>query len=607
MTSAIAISNPTTSTAPARTFGTLRLAKKSGAWEIECEPHVRIRLKRMWAGTARQHQEKLRLADTPEVCADLAWILDRYPLELSPADHAHLFGRARDHRETAAWVVNMLAGHIPPPAFDTAIPLRGYQRAGAAIALKTRGLLIADELGLGKTATAIGIFTDPGTLPGLVVTLTGLVPQWCAEIRRFAPRLQVHALEGVTPYDLTKLHERRPPGRRRAPEGQLGLGLEQRPGTMPDVIVTNYTKLAPWADVLRGNVRSVVFDEAQELRRGNESQKYEAALAIRKRADVGLGLSGTPIHNLGGEIHNVMQVLAPGKLGTRTEFLAEWCKGSVGNTPAIKDPRAFGTYMRELGVMIRRTCAEVGRELPPLMKIPQIIDADPASLHSVAGPAGELARIILKPFEGEKGEKLRASEELSNLLRQATGIAKAKHVADFVRGVIESGERLVLYGWHRAVYDVWMALLAQYKPALYTGSETLNQKEEAKRRFVAGDTPLLIMSLRSGAGLDGLQGSCRTVAFGELDWAYAVHEQCIGRVRRDGQKDPVKAYFLISEIGADPAMAEVLGVKRAQLEGLIDPGGDPFVKIAREGDSNTKMLATDWLRQCGQAIPGEVR
>lgn len=42
----------------------------------------------------------------------------------------------------------------------------------------------------------------------------------------------------------------------------------------------------------------------------------------------------------------------------------------------------------------------------------------------------------------------------------------------------------------------------------------------------------VIMSLRSGAGVDGLQKHSRVAVFGERDWSPQVHEQCIGRIRR---------------------------------------------------------------------------
>jgi hypothetical protein len=42
------------------------------------------------------------------------------------------------------------------------------------------------------------------------------------------------------------------------------------------------------------------------------------------------------------------------------------------------------------------------------------------------------------------------------------------------------------------------------------------QKEEAQRRLISGETPLLVVSLRAGAGLDGLQKVCRTAVFGSV-------------------------------------------------------------------------------------------
>ena len=40
----------------------------------------------------------------------------------------------------------------------------------------------------------------------------------------------------------------------------------------------------------------------------------------------------------------------------------------------------------------------------------------------------------------------------------------------------------------------------------------------------------------------------------------------IGRLHRDGQDAPCSAYFLVSDSGADPIMAKVLGVKRELIE-----------------------------------------
>ncbi len=75
-----------------------------------------------------------------------------------------------------------------------------------------------------------------------------------------------------------------------------------------------------------------------------------------------------------------------------------------------------------------------------------------------------------------------------------------------------------------------------------------------------------MMSLRSGAGVDGLQEVCRVGVFGELDWSPMTHKQCLGRLFRDGQTQEVIGYFLHCEDGSDPTVMEVLGIKRGQAD-----------------------------------------
>lgn len=248
--------------------------------------------------------------------------------------------------------------------------------------------------------------------------------------------------------------------------------------------------------------------------------------------------------------------------------------------------------------MLRRTRAEVGRQLPALSKIPQSIEADRAALERIKGSAVELAKVILASQQQSRGEKFLASEEFNVLMRQATGIAKAPYVAEFVRLLVESGEQVVLYGWHREVYGIWLEQLAEWKPMLYTGTESPTQKAAAKDAFVRGECRVLIISLRAGAGLDGLQHHCKTVVFGELDWSPGVHEQCIGRVYRDGQTEPVMAHYLISDDGADPIMADVLGVKRGQIEGVRDTNVELVEQLDVEAGS-VKRLAEAYLKRVG--------
>lgn len=568
-----------------KTYGQVVLEK--GVIRVTAEPHVLIRMKRVFHRIDKNERKAVSLSDTPENGRELLWFCERYPLEIDPAARAHLEARAAAHRKSEEIVQSILAGkYTGALPFLLALNPRQYQKEAAQLLLATGRLLLADDVGLGKTCSAICTFTDPRTMPALVVTLTHLTRQWQSEIAKFAPHLRTAILKKATPYDLTTIRGKRHP--------------------FPDVVISNYHKLAGWASSLAGKVRSVVFDEVQELRK-TDSAKYKAAIHIAERASFRMGLSATPIYNYGGEFHAVLNALAPDSIGSPAEFVREWCDGedSSRDRAKVKNPKAFGSFLRDAGLMLRRTRAEVGRELPALTKVPHHIDADLGELDKIASSASELARIILAQGGLEKGAKLRASEELSWRLRQATGIAKAPFVAEFVRLLIESGEKVVLYGWHHEVYALWADRLADLAPAFYTGQESVPQKEEARRRFLSGETPLLIMSLRAGAGVDGLQGAARTVVFGEIDWSPGVHEQAIGRLHRDGQTEPVLAYFLLAESGSDPVVADVLGIKKAQIEGVRDPNLSLVEKLQTVG-GHIRRLAEEYLRQRGESAPPAV-
>lgn len=556
-----------------RTYGEVR--HERGKWAIRCDPHVMTRIKRVFEKVDKGEHGCVFLSDTPENCRELLWFLGRYPMKVTPADK--LVRGDRLHKIREAQVQKMTAADYKPTDYKMAIPPRAYQSIAADL-LRVRGdLLCGDDLGLGKTATFITALTDARLRPALIVTLTALPPQWKREIDRFLPGMDVFIPKtGTAPF-----------------------GWPSQRSRMPDVVVMNYHKLVGWADVLAPKVHSVCFDEIQELRTGSKAHKYTAARHIAENCQFRMGLTATPIYNYGGEIYNVVDVLAPGSLGTVEEFRREWCTDLGNEKWSLSDPRGFGLYLRDQGLMLRRTRADVGRELPPIQRIPHVVDTDQKAFDDVAADVAELARKILART-GDRMERMQDAGELDYKLRQATGIAKAPYVAEFVKLLVENGESVVLFGWHRAVYDVWMSKLKDYHPMMFTGSESPREKIAARDAFIAGTSKVMIMSLRAGAGLEGLQERARTVVFGELDWSSGVHDQCEGRLHRDryeGAAQQVMAYYLVADEGSDPVVSDVLGIKRNQLEGVRDPQLEVAEKLTGNVGDHIKKLAQDILRR----------
>ncbi|WP_345740409.1 DEAD/DEAH box helicase [Hydrogenophaga aromaticivorans] len=557
---------------------------KHGLWRIKCERHVRNRLKRVFPSANQFATEVVSLSDTPETCRELLWFLERYPMTVQDLDR--MTRQAQSHEAMERKVNQLLAAPSQLAEFDLALPPRDYQRFAATLCETTGGLLLGDKVGLGKSVSAMCSMTRPVHLPALVVTLPHLQTQWQEYLAQFAPSLKTHILKTARPYDLSA------PGRSRkgqpAPEARF-----------PDVIICNYHKLHGWTDELAGAVRYVVFDEVQELRR-SDSLKYVAALEIANEAALRMGLSATPIYNYGAEFYNVLNVLRPGLLGTNEEFRREWCQDEL-----VKDPQAFGDYLRREGALLVRTRKDVGRELPPVNRIVLPVDIDMQALHSVKTVAADLARTILAANQAYRSQKMQAAGQLDMLLRQATGVAKAVYVAQFVRMLLETEEKVVLFGWHHEVYRIWREQLSDFVPVMYTGLESPTQKEASKKAFVEGDSRIMIISLRAGAGLDGLQEVCRTAVIGELDWSPSVHEQNIGRLDRDpvsgvlDELGPVFAYFLVAEDGSDPVVSDILGLKRMQLDG-VRHAEQTLVEALQIDPDHIKKLAESYLRKIGE-------
>lgn len=571
-------------------YGSVQYLPGTERWRIVCEPFVRARLKRVFPRAPQQAGDTLTLSATPENTRELAWFLDRFPMDVDRRDI--LEGLTLRHKASERALADLLAGYIAAPSVPLAEPARDYQVLAAQMLDVKDGYILADDVGLGKTVSAIAATVVPGRLPALVVCPAHLPRQWKKMFQRFAPHLNVHVLKKGTPYDLS-------PKKR----GRQAEQSELLPPVLPDVIVSSYHKLRGWADELAGKVQFVIFDECQQLRSPG-TEIYFAAVHVAQRAKKRIGLSATPIYNYGNEFFYVLDALAPEALGDHDEFVREWCTPLPNGKARLNDAKEFGAYLRREGLMLRRTRADVGRELPPLEKIVHEIDADTKVLESLKGDAVALARIVLSAGEQYRGQKMQAAGEFDALMRQATGIAKAPYVAEFVKLLLESGEPVVLFGWHRAVYDIWLEALKDFNPVLYTGTESANQKDEAVRRFTEGESKVLILSLRSGAGLDGLQEVCRLMVFGELDWSPGVHEQCMGRPHRDGQTKPCAAYFLLSDSGADPIMADVLGVKREQIENVRNPDTALAERI-ETGEGHLRRLAREFLAKRGVDAPKE--
>lgn len=548
------------------TYGSLRLS--GDRWVITgMPPHVAIRLKSIFQRIPKTKTGTFDLPNNEEMCADLRWFMERFPLDAKP-EHLELIedGRRLFERDRAESEAILLPDWQPGEVhgFKPGFAMHHFQAQAREILLRRKRLLLGDTMGMGKTWTALGSLIGSPYLPAAVVVKTHLAQQWVDEFIKPYTYLTAHIIAGTQPYSL-------PPA---------------------NVYLFKYSNLAGWSDVLAtGFFKAAIFDEGHELRNGERTERGKAAKILSDNASIRLLMSGTPIFNYGSEAWNILQFVDPDFLGHWEEFVVEWCEMGPGQKWVVKDPEALGTYLRSSQLFLRRL-----REGRPINKLVVEVDFD----QDVAADAEDLAtRLAIKATTGSFVERGQAARELDAFARAVTGVAKAKSVAAYVRMLIEAGRPTILFGWHRDVYSIWLEELAEFNPVMFTGSETPRQKEKSKQAFLRGDTDLCIMSLRSGEGTDGLQKRCSTVVFGELDWSPAVHLQGVGRVDRPGQEaDVIDVIYLVTNEGSDPVVMRVNAIKSDQQQGIIDPGLGP---VEGKADlSRLQALAKHYLEKRGK-------
>lgn len=543
-----------------RSYGEIKLV--GDFWVItKLEPHVCIRIKQIFPKIPKTGTLPYRISRSIIVDCDLEWFMNRYPLDISEKDKKimHEGKLAFDYQQAELEKI-LLPDYKPSEIIGLreGQVIRHYQQQAIDIAIRKRNLLIGDEGGLGKTYTAAGFLcAEKRALPAAVVCDAHMQKQWKEKIESFTT-LKCHLIKKGSSYSL-------PPA---------------------DVYIYRVSQVAGWVDIFkRGIFKAVIYDEPQSLRTGFSTSKGSACKVLSENTDYRIGLTATPIYNYGNEMFNIMQFIDNMVLGSESDFTREWCDDG-----RIKDPKALGTFLRENFAMIRRVKADVGQQLPKVQKIIENIGYDQKTVQAVEDLARTLA---LRATTGTFFERGSAARELDIMMRQTTGVAKAKEVAMFARMIVEAGEPVIMWGWHREVYDIWNKELKDLKPVMYTGSESAGQKEASKNAFINGESNILIMSLRSGAGVDGLQHRCSTGIFGELDWTPGVHQQCIWRIDREGQKNPVTAFFLVTDDGSDPPMMDVLGIKASEASQIVDP--HLGVQVVDTDTSNLRRLVERYL------------
>ena len=443
--------------------------------------------------------------------------------------------------------------------------LFNYQKIGALFALKNKKCLIGDEMGVGKTLTALQSALSSNFKKLLIVTPATLKYNWKQEIYK-------HYSDFMVDKTLSVINSNK------ANKKSYCVDFNS------DIVIINYDILDKFKDKLMSIKWDFIINDESHYIKNIKAKRTIALIDIANNSNsqYHLLLTGTPMLNRPKELVTQLQVINRLTDISPSEFLFKlrYCDGQK---------TAFGwtfdgaTHTQELNqklkkIMIRRTKKEVLTELPDKLIQEVFIDIDNRKEYDLKDKEFELltkhellelcvdflkrnhididfnnSSLVIETMESQfETDYNYFLKQISNSAIHLTRITqlkkllahgKLKQAKEFIDNTIDN-EKLVVFANH---IEIQKALHEMYPNALKIDSTT----SQVKRQEIVNeyqnnqDQKLIILSLMScNAGLTLTSASKMLIL--EYLWSPLLMAQAQDRIHRIGTKNTVNIYNMIA-------------------------------------------------------------
>ena len=500
------------------------------------------------------------------------------PLRVSARDRGRLQAlqqsgslQLRGATDTRAMVQRLLQEPTPQPVAapaGLAAALRPYQQDGLAwlqyLRQQELGGILADDMGLGKTLQTLAhvlLEKEGGRLdrPALVIMPTSLLFNWQQEATRFAPGLRVLVLHGPAREAL----------------------FDQIPAH--DLVLITYPLV--WRDEAALQAHAfhlLILDEAQQVK----NAKARAAITLRTlQSRHRLCLTGTPLENHLGELWTHIDFVLPGLLGSEKTFNLHW-RHPIERSGDSQRAQLLAQRVRPF--ILRRRKDQVATELPPKTVITRHV-----SLEGGQRDLYETVRSAMqeKVREAVAGNGLAKSHivVLDALLKlrqvccdprllpgeaapRTQGSAKLDLLMTLLPEMVEEARRILVFSQFTRMLELIAQALDKSGLAFVTLTGDTRDRATPVRRFMQGEVPIFLISLKAG-GVGLNLTAADTVIHFDPWWNPAAENQASDRAHRIGQDKPVFVYRLIAAGSIEERISELQQRKAALADSILENGG----------------------------------
>ena len=437
---------------------------------------------------------------------------------------------------------------FPMTPLNIKADLRDYQKKGIQWLQMLHhygfGGILADDMGLGKTLQAIAFLSSQLQENSRVLILapSGLIYNWADEFKKFAPNLDVAVVHGLKPYRETILAEKH------------------------QVYVTSYATFRQDSEIYQNLSFDFLFlDEAQVMK----NAQTKIAKILRKFVVPSVfALSGTPIENNLGELWSIFQIVLPGLLPAKKDFM---------KLPAERVAQFIKPFV------MRRKKEDVLTELPDLIEVVYKNELENQQkaiyLAQLQQMQERLGQVTDAEFQRNRVEILTGLMRLRQICdtpalfmedyRGDSG--KLDSLRDLLSQIAEGDHRVLIFSQFRGMLDRIEDELPQLGLTSFkiTGSTPSQDRQEMTKAFNKGDRDVFLISLKAGGVGLNLTGA-DTVILVDLWWNPAVESQAIGRAHRMGQDQAVEVYRLVTRGTIEEKIQELQEQKKNLVSEVLD-------------------------------------
>jgi SWI/SNF-related matrix-associated actin-dependent regulator 1 of chromatin subfamily A len=510
---------------------------------------TRLRLEVLWDPEVGSAFERLPGAAGGRAVPIDPWVIE--PLEAFIALHevevrpraALVLAELRAEHDQAAAAVRASRATTAEPIPEVAAVLGGtlepFQWAGVRYVLGARRAFLADEQGLGKTVEALAALEADDAYPAIVVCPASLKLNWRREASVWLAHRSVAVIEGRVAVPPTA-----------------------------DITILNYELVAAQREALsRLRPRALVIDESHYCKnpKAKRTQAVRRLAAGVREDGLRLALTGTPVLNHADELIAQLRVIG------RLEDYGSGARFSRQFQGEHSEERLHWHLRRRC--FVRRLKSEVLPQLPAKRQVVVPMALTNTREYRLA-EQDVIAWLREQPLDlSELNARIAATlraQRLAQLgtLQRLAARGKLHAALGWIEDFLVSGEPLVVFARH---IEVQQAVLERFPDALHLlGADAAVRREEAIGAFQSPDGPSLIVCATRVAAQGITLTRASNVAFLELEWTPAMHDQAEDRCHRIGQRDAVTAWYLLAAETIDETMARLIQRKRGIVAAVTD-------------------------------------